>query len=211
MSYSTNTMKSFVCFAFLAISLCVCVANTTAQDTTYYFVPSSQTIAQGGTGSVAVYLDVGSNPCGAYTCYFTYDPAVIAHGESQFILCSACHGPDGRGLPGLGKDMVTSEFIDTLSDEELLAFLIVGRPAWDPTNTTGVDMPPRGGNPALTDDDLRAVATSRIERIAQGRTDASAGSQPAQPPAQAAGGAARKTDDDAPAPATKEPTSQADK
>jgi disulfide bond formation protein DsbB len=29
-----------------------------------------------------------------------------------------------------------------------------GRPATDPLNPTGVDMPPRGGNPALTDDDL---------------------------------------------------------
>ena len=38
-----------------------------------------------------------------------------------------------------------------LSDEQLLAFIKTGRPTSDPANTTGVDMPPKGGNPALTD------------------------------------------------------------
>ena len=32
-----------------------------------------------------------------------------------------------------------------------------GRPAYHPDNTQGVDMPPKGGNPALTDDDLLAI------------------------------------------------------
>ncbi len=36
----------------------------------------------------------------------SYDPALIAEGESQFILCAACHGLDGRGVPNLGKDLV---------------------------------------------------------------------------------------------------------
>lgn len=86
-----------------------------------------------------------------------YDPALIARGQGQFLLCSACHGPDGRGLPNLGKDLIASEFVHTLSDEELLTFIKTGRPIWDPLNTTGIDMPPKGGNPAMTDDDILAV------------------------------------------------------
>ena len=77
------------------------------------------------------------------------------HGAQVFAgTCSSCHGPDAKGLPGLGKDLTTSTFVKGLTDEQLLAFVKTGRPASDPANTTGVDMPPRGGNPALTDKDL---------------------------------------------------------
>ena len=78
-----------------------------------------------------------------------------AAGESKFqSTCAACHGPDAKGLPNLGKDMTISEFIGNSSDAELLAFVKTGRPIGDPANTTGVDMPPKGGNPALSDQDL---------------------------------------------------------
>lgn len=68
--------------------------------------------------------------------------------------CAACHGPKGEGVQGLGKDMTTSEFIASLTDEQLLEFIKTGRDVTDPANTTGVAMPPKGGNPALTDEDL---------------------------------------------------------
>lgn len=76
-------------------------------------------------------------------------------GESLFQgTCSACHGPDAKGLPNLGKDLTTSEFAIGLTDQELLDFVKVGRPVSDPLNTTNVDMPPKGGNPALSDQDI---------------------------------------------------------
>jgi mono/diheme cytochrome c family protein len=71
--------------------------------------------------------------------------------------CSACHGPAGEGVQGLGKDMTTSDFVAGLSDAELLAFIKQGRPIGDSLNTTGVDMPPKGGNPALTDEQLTDI------------------------------------------------------
>ena len=80
------------------------------------------------------------------------------HGEELFVsTCFACHGEGGVGIEGLGKDMTTSEFIKGLSDKELLAFIKVGRSVSDPANTTGVDMPLKGGNPALTDDDINDI------------------------------------------------------
>jgi mono/diheme cytochrome c family protein len=79
-------------------------------------------------------------------------------GKTTFATtCAACHGPAGEGVQGLGKDMTTSEFIAGLSDAELLAFIKQGRPIGDPLNTTGVDMPPKGGNPALTDAQLADI------------------------------------------------------
>jgi mono/diheme cytochrome c family protein len=85
------------------------------------------------------------------------DPAA---GQKLFTsTCSACHGPAGEGLPGLGKDMTTSEFIDSNTDDELVDFIKVGRDPSDPLNTTGVAMPPKAGNPALSDEDLYNVVS----------------------------------------------------
>ena len=86
-----------------------------------------------------------------------YDPLVVLLGEAEYIQCAACHGQDARGITGLGKDLVDSEFVHSLSDEELVDFIKTGRPIWDANNTTGLDMPPKGGNPALTDEDIFAI------------------------------------------------------
>jgi disulfide bond formation protein DsbB len=41
-----------------------------------------------------------------------------------------------------------------LSDAEFVSFVKNGRDITDPLNTTGLDMPPYGGNPALSEQDL---------------------------------------------------------
>ena len=71
--------------------------------------------------------------------------------------CAVCHGPKGLGLPGLGKDVTTSPLVRKSSDDELVAFLARGRAADHPDNSTGVPMPPRGGNASLSDEDLREI------------------------------------------------------
>ncbi|MCL4869710.1 MAG: c-type cytochrome [Anaerolineae bacterium] len=79
---------------------------------------------------------------------------VIAGEQAYIGSCSSCHGFDAKGLPGLGKDMTTSTFIDGMTEEQFVAFVKAGRSISDPANTTGVDMPPKGGNPALSDTDI---------------------------------------------------------
>lgn len=79
-------------------------------------------------------------------------------GEAHFTqVCAACHGPGGEGIAGLGKDLTTSEFVASLDDAELLEFISTGRPVDHPDNTTGVAMPPRGGNPDFTDAQLMDI------------------------------------------------------
>jgi len=79
-------------------------------------------------------------------------------GKETFTgTCAACHGQEGKGVKGLGKDMTVSAFIAGLSDPDLLAFIKKGRAPGEPLNTTGVLMPPKGGNPAMTDEQLLNV------------------------------------------------------
>lgn len=99
-----------------------------------------------------------------------YDPALVSQGQSAYMsICIACHGMDARGIPGLGKDLLDSEFVHGLSDQELADFIIVGRRPFDEGNTTGIDMPARGGNPTLTDEQIHAiVAYLRTEAVNAG-------------------------------------------
>lgn len=76
-------------------------------------------------------------------------------GKTYFLqFCSSCHGQNALGLKGLGKDLVHSQFVAQKTDEQLLEYVKKGRPVNDPLNTTGVPMPPKGGNPALTDEQI---------------------------------------------------------
>lgn len=81
----------------------------------------------------------------------------VAKGKELFVTCSACHGPAGKGVAGLGKDMTASAFIKDKTDAELVEFIKVGRRTDDPLNTTKVDMPPKGGNPTLSDEDIQDI------------------------------------------------------
>lgn len=96
--------------------------------------------------------------CGGPSGDSPYSSELISAGETLYQqTCFACHGTDAKGLPNLGKDLTTSAFINESSDDELLAYVLEGRAADDPANTTGIVMPPKGGFDFLGDDDIRAI------------------------------------------------------
>lgn len=72
-------------------------------------------------------------------------------------VCATCHGRDAMGIRMLGSALRDNEWVREQSDRELVKLLEEGRPATDPLNTTGVDMPPKGGDPSLSDEDLANV------------------------------------------------------
>ena len=79
----------------------------------------------------------------------------VAKGKAVYDrVCATCHRQDASGIPGLGKGLRDNELIRSQSDRELVEFLKVGRPATHPLNTTGIDMPPKGGDPTIDDQDL---------------------------------------------------------
>lgn len=99
-----------------------------------------------------------STPTHTPTPVSLFDPSRQRIGERIFSsVCTACHGFNGGGIAGLGPSFIGNEFVNTHSNLELLEFIKVGRAVTDPANKSGVAMPPRGGNPSLTDEDLAAV------------------------------------------------------
>ncbi len=80
------------------------------------------------------------------------------HGKDLFAAsCSLCHGPTGAGIPNLGVTLRESKFVATQSDEQLGAFLKVGRKPGDAQSVHNGRMPARGSNPFLEDDSLQDI------------------------------------------------------
>ena len=76
--------------------------------------------------------------------------------------CALCHGPEGRGKSGVASSLVGHATVQELSDEELTQLIAEGLPSSDPRNDSGVPMPPKGGNPDLTEEQIgRIVAYLR--------------------------------------------------
>lgn len=51
----------------------------------------------------------------------------IASGNKLFhTTCIACHGKGGAGIPGSGKPLVANQFVQSLDDDGLLAFVKKG-------------------------------------------------------------------------------------
>ena len=92
-----------------------------------------------------------SNPIFADEAPQTEDTAAGKAVYSQ--TCIACHGADGKGtIPGV-KDFSVEEGPLSKTDEELVNNIVNGFQS----PGSFLAMPAKGGNPALTEDDIAAV------------------------------------------------------
>ena len=82
----------------------------------------------------------------------------LAGADVYKASCRNCHGAQLQGVSGLGRPLAPSEFVVTNTENELAAFIAVGRPAGHPENMQGVAMSPKGGNPSLSEQDLLDIA-----------------------------------------------------
>jgi mono/diheme cytochrome c family protein len=118
--------------------------------------------ATGAEPTAAVVADAGAPPP-----HRDYPPEMIARGSNLFTPCTACHGFNAMGVPGLGKDLVNSTFVSSLTDEQLMDFMITGRTTTDPMNTTGVGMPGKGGTAYTNEQIMDVIAYMRSINVAQ--------------------------------------------
>lgn len=121
--------------------------------------PSPARVSPSPTPASSVGAGPGVKPVSSVTAGASgATPETVEHGRSIFLkTCAACHGVDAHGIVKMGKDLIASAFAKDQTDDALVEFIKRGRDPGDKANTTKVAMPPRGGNPALSDDDLYEV------------------------------------------------------
>jgi mono/diheme cytochrome c family protein len=96
-------------------------------------------------------------------------------GRASFELaCAACHGAGGQGMPHQGPSLLDSAFVAGSSDTALTAFVKTGRLPTDPRSVMKLMMPPRGGNPTLSDADIAAIVRHMRSLQADARASAAA-------------------------------------
>jgi mono/diheme cytochrome c family protein len=86
-------------------------------------------------------------------------PQAIKQGEAIFQgpgLCSACHGPDAKGLPNMGANLTDQQWLHSKGTYDDIVKQIT---TWVSAkeSTSGTVMPPKGGG-GITDDQVKAVA-----------------------------------------------------
>ena len=85
----------------------------------------------------------------------TTTPTSLENGASLYSqACASCHGANGIGAEGLGTALANSPQITNLTESEMFAIIRDGRAADAPSNRTGIAMPPSGGQPDLTDEQI---------------------------------------------------------
>lgn len=85
--------------------------------------------------------------------------AMITEGESLFKgpgICTACHGADGKGVPGLGANLTDDEWLHSDGSYEGILNTVTHGVTSD-ESSSGTVMPAKGGS-QLTDAQVRAVA-----------------------------------------------------
>lgn len=76
--------------------------------------------------------------------------------------CAVCHGVDGDGaMPGV-KDLASSQKWQQQSDDQLVQLIIDGIQSTD----SPFPMPPKGGNPDLTEQQIRSIVVYLRRQIA---------------------------------------------
>jgi disulfide bond formation protein DsbB len=111
-----------------------------------------------GTGAENVLTDVPPAQSSASGIQTGQSLAIAYDGASLYRqACGGCHGMQAEGVTGLGSVLTQNQFIQEKNDDELLAFIEVGRGLDDPLNTTKLIMPAWGGRPDLNPEQFKAI------------------------------------------------------
>ena len=89
------------------------------------------------------------------------DPALIARGDSVFhgklggAICTVCHGPNAKGVAGMGPDLTDAEWLHGDGSPAFIAKIV--RTGVSKPKKSAAVMPPFGGTP-LDSAKVEAVA-----------------------------------------------------
>lgn len=111
-----------------------------------------------GTGTDAALAETPPAQTAATSAQSGQSLAIAYDGATLFRqACGGCHGMQAEGVTGLGPTFNQNQFVQEKNDEELLAFIKVGRGLDDPLNTTKLIMPAWGGRPDLNPEQFKAI------------------------------------------------------
>ncbi len=71
-------------------------------------------------------------------------------------VCTACHGPDGSGVPSVGPDLTDDVWINSDGTYEAIVGTILNGVAEPKEHAS--PMMPKGGMPSITDEQVRQLA-----------------------------------------------------
>jgi disulfide bond formation protein DsbB len=133
------------------------VVAVLAVSAVLFITGSSPAQAQGNTQVTFAVADVTPGPQEAID-HTNHSPATLERGVQLYReSCAACHGINAEGVVNLGNQLAGSDYLNSKTDAELLAMIREGRELNHPENTTGLVMPPNGGRPDLSDQDILAI------------------------------------------------------
>jgi mono/diheme cytochrome c family protein len=84
--------------------------------------------------------------------------AMATAGQTLFTQqpCGACHGPNGTGMEGLGPNLTDTTWLNSDGGfDGIVQTITNGVPT---PRASPAPMPPKGGNPAITDAQVRELA-----------------------------------------------------
>jgi mono/diheme cytochrome c family protein len=86
------------------------------------------------------------------------DQAMVQAGSAMFAtsVCTACHGPQGGGVQGVGPNLTDQTWLNVDGSYESIVQVITNG-VMEPKESA-TPMPPKGGNVALTDEQVRQLA-----------------------------------------------------
>jgi mono/diheme cytochrome c family protein len=129
----------------LVLTLSACGGGD-APQTEGAAAPGSASIAPAGGAAANMALPAGVTS------------AMVSAGAALFPtqICASCHGPDGRGLEGLGPNLTDAMWLNSDGTYEAIVQTIMT--GVQEPKSVPVMMPAKGGNAALTDSQVRELA-----------------------------------------------------
>ena len=142
----------------LALTLLVLLAGCTGREESLQDDDDQSPAADASVPTPSVGADSGAGATATGPLPAGVTQEMVQAGSTMFgtSICASCHGPQATGVQGIGPDLTDQTWLNGDGSFESIVQIIntgVPQPKEAPT-----PMPPKGGNTALTDQQVQQLA-----------------------------------------------------